>query len=78
MTTAERNIADRLQSVAIQSTDTRDKVFINQLKNWHDRTMTNQGRTYLLQLLTKYQSQIPESSQLRSAYINEQLKNLAP
>lgn len=79
MTTAERNIADRLQSVKIDSTtDARDQVFINQLKNWHGRTMTKGGRAYLLTLINKYQDQIPECEQLRSAYIDEKLKEAAP
>lgn len=75
MTTAERNIADRLQS--IKPTETGHKVFIDQLKNWHDRPMTKVGRNYLLKLVNRYQDQIPECEQLRSAYIDEKLREAA-
>lgn len=76
MTTSERNIADRLASV--DASYPRDRVFIAQLKTWHDRPMTGPGIAKMLRLLDRYQKQIPDSQQLRSACVNEQLSRLAP
>lgn len=76
MTTAERNIAQVLAGVKADSM--KDMTFMLQLKNWRDRPMTRDGAARMMRLLEKYQRQIPDHATLRSAYINEQLKNLAP
>lgn len=78
MTSSERNIADRLASVTIPWDSTRDKVFIKQLPNWYERNMTEAGRSYMLRLLQKYSTQIPDHSELHSACVMEQLSKLAP
>jgi hypothetical protein len=77
MTTAERNIADRLQTLP-RTILRENTAFVNQLTNWHDRTMTKGGAAMMLRLLSMYQKHIPDHATLRSAYINEQLNSLAP
>lgn len=37
-----------------------DKRFVNQLPNWTDRDMTENGRATLLRLYKKYRGQIPD------------------
>lgn len=76
MTTAERNIADRLMGITPYVA--RDRVFIAQLPNWYTRDMTESGKAKMLRLLEKFQQRIPDYHVLRSAYINEQLSKLAP
>lgn len=76
MTTAERNIANRLR--AITKKDFKDEAFVNQLRNWYDRDMSRDGAARMIRLLEKYQKLIPDAMQLRSAYIDEQLSKFAP
>jgi hypothetical protein len=77
MTTAERNIAIRLQAIGSKK-DMLDQVFINQLRNWYDRDMSRAGAAKMMRLLDKYQKHIPDHQVLRSSYIDEQLSKMAP
>lgn len=71
MTPTERSIADRLKQV-IPANFKEDK-FIQQLPSWHNRDMTEMGRSYLLRLLDRYTKDIPDAEELKKQHLDEQL-----
>lgn len=77
MTATERTISDRLRAIPSKH-DMKDGAFINQLRNWYDRDMSNAGRKMLLRLLQKYSGSIPDSQQLYNQIIDEELNKMAP
>ncbi len=63
MTDPELRIAEALLRCSFLP-GSRDKKFVQQLPNWHDRAMTTKGKAYMMALLQKYRKQIPDYQKL--------------
>lgn len=76
MTPVEKEITSRLQTLSGKFATVKEGKFVDQLKTWESRPMTDAGRAYLLRLLDRYADQIPDAADLKEMHVQEQLDEL--